>query len=206
MDMPKYPVTVTLKDDREVVIRLLQPDDRESLYQFFRSLPEEDRIFFRHDVTDPEIARKWTEEIDLTLAVPLVALDGDEIIGDATLHLDRDGWMQHVGSIRIATATTHRSGGLGTFMTCELVKIAESKGLEKLRANLIENDEGSVKMLQAAGFEINTVLNELARDRQGRTCNVTVMVNYVANLSRIIEDWMHDAVIPAYRVPGGGHG
>jgi len=50
----QYPKAATLKDGRNVVIRPLTRNDFDQLYSFFQALPEEDRLFLRHDVTDPE--------------------------------------------------------------------------------------------------------------------------------------------------------
>ncbi len=199
-----YPKTVTLRDKRDVVIRLLKDDDLDSLHRFFVGLPEEDRVFLRHDVTDRELLRRWTEQIDLDSVTPLVAVDGDAIVGDATLHFEKSGWMQHIGAIRIVTATTHRANGLGTFLTRELVRVAQIRGIEKLRALMLENDEGSFKMLRGAGFELVAVLKEMGKDRKGKKCNIAVMVNDVEDLSKILEDWYQDSMIPAFRAPGCG--
>jgi hypothetical protein len=75
-----------LKDGSRVVLRPMVAEDREKLIAFFQSLPEEQRIFLRHDVTDPEVIRSWTEQIDYGRVFPLLALAGDRVVGDATLH------------------------------------------------------------------------------------------------------------------------
>ncbi len=205
MTMPNYPKDVTLKDGRQAAIRQLKQDDLDALHRFFLDLPEEERIFLRHDVTDKALLEKWTANQDFEHVVPLVACDEDAIIGEGTLHIEKEGWMQHVGSVRLVIAPSHRGNGLGTLMTRELVQIAQFRSLEKLRANVIEKEEFSIKMLAGAGFKRNSVLHDLAKDRKGRTCNVVVMVNDVADLTRILEDWIHDAMIPAFRAPSGGH-
>jgi len=199
-----YPKTVALRDGREIVIRLLREDDLDKLHRFFEELPEEDRVFLRHDVTDRDLLRRWTEQIDLDSITPLVAVDGDAIVGDATLHFEKSGWMQHIGAIRIVTAATHRANGLGTCLTRELVRVAQIRDIEKLRALTLEDDEGSIRMLRGAGFELAAVLKEMGKDRKGKKCNISVMVNDVEDLRRILEDWYQDSTIPEFRAPGGG--
>ena len=80
--LTKYPKTVKLKDGAQVQIRPLARDDFDQLLAFFESLPDEDRLFLRHDVRDPELIRKWTEELDLDHVIPLGAFDGDTLVGD----------------------------------------------------------------------------------------------------------------------------
>ena len=116
-----YPKTVTLKDGRTAAIRPLAHGDFDKLFAFFQAMPEDDRIFFRHDTRDPDLIRKWTEKIDFDNVVPLVAEDGDEIVGEGTLQITTHGWMRHVGLIRLVTARAHRRNWLGTFIVKELV-------------------------------------------------------------------------------------
>ena len=98
----EYPKTVTLKDGRSIVIRPLARDDFDQLHAFFAALPEEDRLFLRHDVSDPQLVRKWTEELDFDRIVPLNALDGGEVVASGSLHLLPHGWMSHVGHVPVS--------------------------------------------------------------------------------------------------------
>ena len=201
-----YPKTVRLKDGRSVVLRPLASDDYDRLHAFFLALAAEDRLFLRDDVTDPKLVRKWTEQIDLERVIPLVAVDGDRIIADGTLHMTTHGWTRHVGHIRLVTASTHRRRGLGVLIVRELVAIAAECKLDKLQAYVIEDDAGSVKMFEAAGFKRQAVLNDMVRDRSGQSRNLLAMFNDVANLGRIMEDWIQDSMVPAFRAPGFGEG
>ena len=204
--MRDYPKEVKLKDGRTAVLRLLAREDYEKLHAFFDALPDEDRLFLRHDVRDPELIRKWTENIDLKHVIPIVAEDGDRIVADGTLQITTHGWMQHVGVVRLVTARTHRHVGLGTLTARELVALAEERDLEKLQVHVIDDDHGSVKMFQTLGFEKAAVLKNLVKDQHGNKRNLAVMINDVVNLGRIMEDWLHDSMLPAFRVPGGGSG
>jgi len=199
-----YPKTVRLKDGQEVVIRPLVSDDTDRLHSFFVSLPEEDRMYLRDDVTDVGLVRQWTECIDFDRVIPLLALDGDEVVGDGTLHLSSYGWAQHVGQLRLVTARSFRHKGLGVVITRELVALAAERGLEKLEAHVIEDSRGAVKMFETVGFKKGAVLEGMVKDRGGQRRNLLIMVNDVSNLSRIMEDWIQDSMVPAFRVPGDG--
>jgi len=199
-----YPKKTTLRDGRSVLIRPLANSDFDRLYGFFQALPEEDRLFLRHDVTDPEIVGTWVEHIDFDRVIPLVAEDADKIVADGTLHLAGHGWSRHVGQIRLATARTHRRVGLGTVLARELVTLAEERGLEKLQTHVIEDDVGAVKMLRRLGFMTAAVLREWVKDQAGNKRNLAIMINTVADLTRIMEEWILESMQAAYRVPDDG--
>ena len=199
-----YPKTLKLKDGRTVTLRPLQRHDADKLGTFFSALPDEDRMFLRHDVSDPDLVRQWTEKLDFGHIVPLVALDGDTIVGDGTLHIDAHEWMQHVAQIRLVTARTHRHKGLGALIARELVALAADRDIEKLQAHVTEDNLGAIKMFQAVGFNTVAVLKDMVKDQTGRKRNLAIMDNDVASLGRIMEDWIHDSMLAAYRVPGGG--
>jgi len=199
-----YPKTVTLKDGTRIVIRPLAADDFEPLLAFFKSLTDEDRVFLRHDVTDPAVVRKWTQEIDLARVIPLVAFDGDELVGNGSLHFVQHEWTRHVGQIRLITARSHRNRGLGGLMTRELVALAEHRNLEKLQASVIEDNVGAVRMCEALGFKMVAVLEGMVKDRSWRNRNLAIMVSDVANLTQVLEEWIHVSMLPSHRVPGNG--
>ena len=199
-----YPKNVTLKDGRSIVLRPLARDDFDELQAFFEALTEEDRLFLRHDVRDPELIHKWTEELDFARIIPLVALDDGEIVANGSLHLLPHGWMQHVGHVRLVTARSHRHKGLGGLMARELVALATERDLEKLQAHVVQDNLGAVRMFETIGFATVAVLEGMVKDQSGKRRNLAIMINDVASLGRIIEDWIHDTIQPAYRVPGGG--
>ena len=200
----RYPRTVTLKDGRSIVLRPLTHDDFDKLLTFFQALPEEDRLFLRDDVRDPELVRKWTKDLDLGRVIPLVALDATEIVASGSLHLMPYRWMSHVGHMRLVTARTHRHQGLGGLIAAELVALAEERNLEKLQAHVIEDNLGAVKMCQAVGFETVAVLKGMVKDQTGRERNLAIMVNDVSNLTQILENWILESMHPGYRIPGDG--
>jgi RimJ/RimL family protein N-acetyltransferase len=203
MLLDTYPKEATLRDGRRVVVRLLANGDFDKLHTFFQALPAEDRLFLRHDVTNPEVVQTWVQNIDLGRVIPLVAEQGDKIVADGTLHLAAHGWSKHVGHIRLVTAATHRKVGLGTVVARELVAFAEERGLEKLQTQVIEDNVQSVSLFRRLGFKTAAVLKGSVKDQQGRNCNLAIMISDVADLERIIEDWIQDSMIPGFRAGEG---
>ena len=199
--LQEYPKKLTLKNRKTVVVRPLDHRDSAELHAFFMGLPEEDRLFLRHDVRDPELMRQWAEGIDPSRVIPLIAEDSGKIIADGTLHMTEYGWTRHIGGIRLVIARTHRHLGLGGLMTRELVELAEKRGLEKLQAHVVEEDIGAVKMFEAVGFKMAAVLEGMIKDQTGKKRNLAIMVSDVSDLSQILEDWIQESMVPAYRAP-----
>jgi len=70
--------------------------------------------------------------------------------------------------------------------------------------HIVVGDLGAVRMFEAVGFNTVAVLNDMVKDRTGKRRNLAIMDNDVASLGRIMEDWIQDSMVPAYRVPGAG--
>jgi RimJ/RimL family protein N-acetyltransferase len=184
--------TVRLRDGGELTCRPARAGDEQALLAFFRALPEEDRQFLRHDVTDPAVIRRWMGSIDLDRVFPLLALSGDEIVGDATLQRYPYGWSKHVGEIRVVVAKAWQRRGVAGVLVHELVGLAQEWGLELLEAQVLEGQHGAQRCMEALGFRVETALRGRAKDQSGRRRNVLVMINDVAELWRQMEDLVAD--------------
>jgi ribosomal protein S18 acetylase RimI-like enzyme len=204
MSLEGFPKQVSLKDNRKVTVRLLEEGDFDQLSLFFHALSDEERIFFRHDVLDPKLLKSWVTDINLDDIIPLVAAFEGRIVGKGTLHFQHRGWLRHVGHLRIVTAADHRRNGLGTMMAHELVELARQRDLEMLKVEVIAANTPMINMLERMGFRTGAVLKGLAKDIRGHTQDMVIMVNDISHLSRLLEDWIVDSMIPAFRAPGGG--
>lgn len=202
--LSRYPKNVKLKNGAEVVIRPLAEDDFDQLLAFFEGLPDEDVLFLRHNVRDPEVVRKWTEDLDLSRVIPIVAQYGNDLIANGTLHTTSHDWTKHVGHIRLVTARSHRNKGLGGLLTSELVDLATERNLEKLQAYVIEDNIGAIKMFTALGFRKEAVLKGMVKDQSWKSRDLAILTNEVADLDRILENWIQFSTLPGYRAPGAG--
>ena len=174
--MEKYQKECKLKDGTVVLLRPLVTEDRKGLIDFFQSLPEELRLYLRHDVTDREIIKSWTENIDYSRVFPVLALDGERIVGDVSLHRIPFGWKHHIGTIRVVVAPDYQDKGLGTLLIHEIVELAAEFGLEKLWAELPLNYPAAISVFRKAGFSSKAVVEGLVKDLRGRNTDVVIMV------------------------------
>lgn len=192
MELEGYPTTLKLKDGREVTIRAISREDERRLSEFFRSLPEEDRLFLRDDVTDPRVIESYMERIGKETVLSIVALAGDRIVGDGTLHWSKHGWSRHVGQIRVVVARDYQRCGLGTLLARELVKQAVAMGLDKLVAEVVENQIGAKRAFGKLGFTPEAVLRNHVLDIHGRKRDLVIMANDVSHIWATMESLVSD--------------
>lgn len=166
LELQKYPKVVTLKDGTKVTLRPLRRDDEKDFHKLFLGIPEPERMFIKHRVTNLEVIRDWCRNIDYGRNLPLVALIGGKIIGDATLHQQLGGWKRHIGRVSVLVHPEFRGRGLARALVSEIIEIARSAGLEKVEAEFIGEQETAIKMFAMLGFSQLLRLEEYVKDMQ----------------------------------------
>jgi hypothetical protein len=68
-----YPHTVALRDGTTVSLRLMTAADAGRIAAFARSLPEDDLLFLRTDITDPSAVALWVKNLEAGLATTVIA-------------------------------------------------------------------------------------------------------------------------------------
>jgi GNAT superfamily N-acetyltransferase len=102
------------------------------LEEFLKGIPDDDRLFFRHDLSDPERVRRWCAELDYQHMLPLLAWHGSHIAADGTLLREPGAWTAHVGKLRLLVHPDFRRQGIGIIMVQEVIEVASQLGLHKL--------------------------------------------------------------------------
>jgi len=192
--LKQYPKEVELREGQLVTLRLMTPGDETTMLEFFRKLPENDRLFLREDVTDPEVIHEWAKNLDYNQVIPILAIKNDEIIGDASLHMESHGWSTHVGEIRLAVSREYRGKGLGFLLTKEIFFLALSLKLEKVMAQMMENQVGIIKILKTIGFKEEAILKDHVKDLHGDKHNLLIMSNDVRAIWKKMEDFIRDSL------------
>lgn len=187
MTIKDYPKKLTLKDGTAVVIRPMVKEDGDALFSFFKGLPEEDRLFLRDDITDKAVINRFVSDIDYSKVLPLLAFEGDKVVGDATLRRSHFGWKTHVGEIRLVVARKFQQKGLGSTLAKLLVEFAMSSGLDILTAEIIENQIGAAKALGKLGFKKEAVLKGRVKDIHGTRRNLVLLANDISHIWHAME-------------------
>jgi len=171
----KYPKHITLKDIIDCALRPLRRDDEKQFHQFFLAVPEAERMFIKHRVTDPAVIREWCQNIDLGRNFPLLAIYDGKIIGDATLHQQLGGWKRHIGRVSVLVHPQYRGRGLAKALVSEVVEIARHIGLEKVEAEFIGGQETAIKMFALLGFSNLLRLEDYVKDMQAISHDYVLM-------------------------------
>ena len=149
----RYPQEATLRDGRRVLIRPFAEKDVDALYDFFHRMPIEYRRFAWDNVDSRPLIESWGRDIDYGKVFPLIALDGNRIVADATLHRRDGGPLRLVGRVKWMLDPAFRGAGLGMILVQQLIKIARERGLRHLSCMLITDLEAdAVKTLEGLGF------------------------------------------------------
>jgi ribosomal protein S18 acetylase RimI-like enzyme len=153
-------------------IRALQSRDRAPLEQFLARIPEGDRTFFKEPVDDPAIVAAWAEDS----AGRWLAVGQDGVLGYVAV-VALHGWSGHVGEIRLIVDPGHRGEGVGTALARRAVLEAFRSGLSKLVVEVLANQEFTIEMFHALGFDAEALLTGQVRDRSGELLDLMILAH-----------------------------
>ena len=165
-ELQKYPKEITLKEGSTSRLRPLRKEDETAFHRFFLAVPEAERMFIKHRVTEPDVIREWCENIDLGRNLPLLAWIDNKIVGAATLHQQLGGWKRHVGRVSVLVLPPYRGRGLARALVSEIVALARGVGLERVEAEFIGEQEAAIKMFALLGFSNLLRLSDYVKDMQ----------------------------------------
>ena len=139
MPMDSFPACVTLRDGTEVTLTPLQPADSGALWEFYRDLPEEDRLVLRDEA----------------------------VVGEASLYRTLHGWTRHVGELRINVGPGFRRKGLASALAAAQVQLATDLGIEKIIVQVVDNQLAARRTFERLGFHKEAVLPHHVMDING---------------------------------------
>jgi len=175
LEVQKFPKKIALREKFTCTLRPLKRDDEKKFHDFFQAVPEEERMFIKHRVTEPAVIRDWCQNIDLGRNFPLLAIYDGKIIGDATLHQQLGGWKRHIGRVSVLVLPQYRGRGLARAMVGEIVQLARNLGLERVEAEFIGGQEAAIKMFAILGFSNLVRLEDYVKDMQAISHDYVLM-------------------------------
>ena len=182
MILDEYPKEITLKDGSSVTLRPMVEDDEAGLLEFFTGLSKADRLYLRHDVSNPEVIKSWAQNVDYERVLPILAIADGKVVGDATLHRNPFSWMRHVGSIRIVVEKEFREKGLARIMAAEVFQNALAAKLEKLVAEMLADQQDARRVFSRLGFKEEAILKDHVLDADDVKHDLLIMTNDVNTL------------------------
>lgn len=175
LELQHYPKDIKVKDGSKVKLRPLKRTDEKEFHALFQTIPEPERMFIKHRVTDLAVIRDWCQNIDLGRNLPLLATDGSKILGVATLHQQLGGWKRHIGRVSVLVQPKVRGRGIARALVHEIVEIARATGLEKVEAEFIGGQETAIHMFAMLGFSQLLRLENYVKDMQAITHDYVLM-------------------------------
>jgi GNAT superfamily N-acetyltransferase len=171
-----YPQQAALRDGRRIMLRPFTERDVDGLYEFFQHLPVSYRRFAWDPIDHRELIESWGQNIDYSKVFPLLAVDGNKIVADATLHRRDGGPLRLVGRVKWMIDPAWRGVGLGTLLVNHFITIARENGLRHLNSMLISDLEAdAVQTLQTLGFKPH-VQPGYGTDPDGNQHDMTMLV------------------------------
>lgn len=182
----QYPRVVTLVSGAKIELRLMTAQDRDAVLTFARGLPQEDLLFLRVDLTEPDVVDDWMLRIGKGQSTTLVACDQAGLTGYATVHRETAPWTRRIGEIRVNVGPTHRGQGLGRVLTSNIFDVAHLLGLRKLVAHMTVDQHGAQAAFRRLGFVPEALLADFVEDRNGRVRDLVIMSHDIDGLNEFV--------------------
>jgi len=170
-----YPYRITLDNNIEVSLRLMAPADTHRILTFARSLPVDDLLFLRMDITKLNVVAQWGQNLKEGRTVPVLAEVDGEVAGYASLHHNEVTWQRHLGEIRIQVGSRYRSQGLGQALAGAIFAIARELKLRKIVAQMTPDQQGAIATFERLGFHTEALLHDFVIDRVDCTRDLMIM-------------------------------
>jgi|TARA_B100000953_G_scaffold224697_1_gene186287 RimJ/RimL family protein N-acetyltransferase len=192
--------TYLLKSKETVTVRDLSQDDVFLSHEFFQSIPESKRKYFRSDVMNINHLKERCLEAENGKVIRRIALMSGAILADASLAIDSDTWKSGTAYLRLVIDPDHIGKGVQFALAKDMYDAAHDKHLEKIVAKFMRPQKDLMEIYQKLGFRIEGVLPDYVHDQEGKEQDMVIMIASLEDLRRaqqFIGDWLdngHGAV------------
>ncbi|OGU55565.1 MAG: hypothetical protein A2V66_03290 [Ignavibacteria bacterium RBG_13_36_8] len=183
---------VKLKDGTDVMIRQITIEDVDNSFEFFKSLPEEDRAYLRVDVSKREVVERRIVDMDFGNVRRIVAVYNDKIVADAALEIGTHGWEKHIGELRLVIAKDFQRKGLGMLLANELYSYATREEVEEMVVKIMKPQKGAIKIFEKLGFKEDVTLKNYVKDIRGERHDLVIFRCNLKDLWQELEDYFHE--------------
>jgi L-amino acid N-acyltransferase YncA len=170
-----YPREARLRNGQAVSLRLMNEADKQAILNFALSLPPDDLLFLRTDITDPATIDTWAKNIAQGNSVTVLAEQKDQVAGYASIHTDGARWTRRVGEIRVQVGVDYRGLGLGKRLVGEIFRLSQDLGLKKMAAMMTPEQASARATFEELGFRIEAQLQDWVVDRDGKSRDLIIM-------------------------------
>jgi len=170
-----YPREVSLRNGESASLRLMKAGDRDSVLNFARSLPPDDLLFLRTDITEAKTIEAWIENLEEGTTISILAEVRGNLAGYASLHTDGARWTRQIGEVRVQVGTGNRGVGLGKRLVGEIFRLGQDLGLKKMMALMTPEQASARAAFLGLGFRIEATLQDWVVDREGKSRDLIIM-------------------------------
>jgi len=156
-----------MRNGRSAELRPMTRDDAAKVLEFAQALPEDDLLFLRWDITQPEIVEEWVTQIEAGRVSTLLALAGDKLLGEGDLYHNETNWTRHLGEIRLLMSPDSRGLGLGRIIADEIYEMARLLDLKMLTAQMTMDQHAAQTIFRQLGFQREAVLFDYVVAKDG---------------------------------------
>jgi L-amino acid N-acyltransferase YncA len=178
-----FPKEIKLPKGAAITLRLMEHSDKEKILAFARSLPQDDLLFLRTDITEPASIEEWIRNVEQGDTATVVAEADGQIVGYASVHSEQARWTRRVGEIRVQVGAKYRGVGLGRHLASEIFHIGQLRGLKKMAAMMTPDQAGARAAFEKLGFQVEALLQDWVVDRDGRPRDLLIMSHDLEGLS-----------------------
>ncbi|UCE40801.1 MAG: N-acetyltransferase [Candidatus Aminicenantes bacterium] len=183
----------TLKDGTTVLIRDMHYEDLDKLMKFYRSLPLDDRVYLKVDVTKRKVVEQRMKLIEQGTVFRIIALQDNEIVGDGMFEISKEEWRKHQGEIRVIVARPYQRKGLGMLIFRELHSLALKKDIDRIVVKMMRPQKGAINICKKLGFHKETVIPNYVWDQADKPQDLIIMTCKPKNLWRELEHFYSDS-------------
>jgi L-amino acid N-acyltransferase YncA len=170
-----YPREVTIRDGRNVMLRLMESGDKQRVLNFARSLPPDDLLFLRTDITEPATIDDWVGNIEAGRTITVLAMLDSDVVGYASLHTEGARWTRRMGEVRVQVGVDYRGAGLGKRLVGEIFRLGQDLGLKKMAALMTPEQTSARASFEGLGFRVEATLQDWVVDREGADRDLVIM-------------------------------
>jgi L-amino acid N-acyltransferase YncA len=163
-------------NEQAITLRLMTAADTAAIGEFARSLPPDDLLFLRRDITRAEDVSTWVHEINAGLVTTVLAIAANRrVVGYATVASDGLTWTRHVRELRVMVTPELRGMQLGRVLTAQAFAIAKQQGAKKMVAQMTTDQRSAIAVFSAMGFQSEARLRGQVVDRAGHPHDLEIM-------------------------------
>jgi acetyltransferase len=153
----KYELLWTLKDDREVLLRPIKPEDEPLWLEMFQSFSEEAiryRFFQMLKDTPHEVRVRYCNidyDREIAIVAELTEKNHKKILGVSRLSIEPDGKS---GELAFIVGDKWQGLGLGTKIVDYTLEIAKEMGIEAVYAIMMTDNNRALNLTKKMGFKL----------------------------------------------------